>query len=151
MAEVACEVAGVQVVGPGTGQIKKKKKKKKKKKQDGLLITLNEKEIKDLKDLHMPKVGQMPPEVLMTMKSDVSRDAQSRIRAHELSRPREPAPPPQASALAASSRNTITGPSDTYLEPQFQITLEQVSRATMDEIGRASARTPGGIVPSQNQ
>ena len=44
--------------------------------------------------------------------------------------------------------NTIREPSDTFLAPQFQDTIEQVAKATTQEIHRARDRSSGRIVPS---
>ena len=80
----------------------------------------------------MLKVGQMSPEVLATINSDGSRDTESRTGAQELCVPREPVAPLQATQPAASSRNAILDPSDTYLAPQLHETFDRVARATMN-------------------
>ena len=91
----------------------------------------------------------MSPEVLATMNWDEFKDTQSRMKSQELCVSREPVAPPQALQPAASSRNTIPDPSDTYMAPQFQETIEQVARARMDEINQTSGRTLGRVVSSQ--
>ena len=64
---------------------------------------------------------------------------------------RGPEAPQQTQPSASSQRNTIPDPSDTYLAPQFQELFNQVARATMDEINRATGRILGRIVPSQRR
>ena len=121
-----------------------------KKKNDEMQITLNEEEIKHLRELYMVRVSQVSPAVLATMNSsDGFRDTPPRTKAQELCNPREPMTPQQIPQSTLSSRNTIRDPSDTYLAPQFQESLNQVARATMDEINRISGRTLGSVVPSQ--
>ena len=91
----------------------------------------------------------MSAEVLATMNLDEFKDTQSRMKAQELYVSRLPVAPPQASQAAASSRNTLPDPSDTFMAPQFQETIEQVSRARMDEINQTSGRKLGRVVSSQ--
>ena len=99
--------------------------------------------------LYMGKVSQVSPEVLATMNSsEGSRDTLPRTMVQELCAPRELEAPQQASQSAANPRNTIPDPSDTYLAPQFQVSFNQVARATMDEINRTPGRTLGMVVPS---
>ena len=113
-------------------------------------IALKEEEIKQLKELYMEKVSQVPPEALATMNSwDGSRDTLPRTKAQELCTPREPEAPQLISKSALSSRNTITDPSDTYLAPQFQESFNQVARAKLNEMNEISGRTLGSVVPSQ--
>ena len=98
----------------------------------------------------MTKVSQVSPEVLVTMNSsEASRDTRPRTSAQELCASRGPGAPQQTLWTAPNPRNTIPDPSDTYLAPQFQESLNQVARATMDEINRTTGRTLGRVVPSQ--
>ena len=120
------------------------------KKHDEMQITLKEEEIKHLRELHMARVSQVSPAVLATMNSsDGSRDTLPRTKAHELCNPREPGAPRQIPQSTLSSRNTIPDPSDIYLAPQFQESINQVARATMDKINSTSGRTLGRVFPSQ--
>ena len=80
---------------------------------------------------------------------DGSRDTRPRTKAQELCASSEPEAPQPTSQSASNSRITIPDPSDTYLAPQFQESINQVARATMDEINRTSLRTLGRIVNSQ--
>ena len=121
-----------------------------KKKYGDLQVAYKEDEIKHLKELYMAKVSQVSQEVLATMKSsEGSSDTRPKTRVQELCTSRGPEAPQQTQQSATSQRNTIPDPSDTYLAPQFQESFNQVARATMDEINRATGRTLGRIVPSQ--
>ena len=71
------------------------------------------------------------------------------MRAQELFVSREPVEALKASKSALSSRNTIPDPSDTYIASQYQESFEQVARAAMNKINRASGRTLGRVVHSQ--
>ena len=121
-----------------------------KKKFEDLQIAYKEEKIKHLKELHLARVSQVSPEVLATMNSsEASRDTRPRTKAQELCAPREPEALRQLSQSVPNPRNTIPDPSDTYLAPQFQESLNQVARATMNEINRTTGRTLGRVVPSQ--
>ena len=63
---------------------------------------------------------------------------------------RELGAPHQTSQPAPNPRKMIPDPSDTYLAPQFQESFNQVAKAVMNEINRATTgRTLGRVVPSQ--
>ena len=83
--------------------------------------------------------------------SEGSSDTRPKTRVQELCTSRGPEAPQQTQQSAPSQRNTIPGPCDTYLAPQFQESFNQVARATMDEINRTTGRTLGRIVPSQRR
>ena len=133
------------------------------KKYEDLQVAYKEDEIKHLKELYMAKVSQVSPEVLASMRSsEGSNDTRPGTTAQELcvSRvtdvldlraSREPEAPQQTRLSASSQRFTIPDPSDTYLAPQFQESFNQVARATMEEINRATGRTLGRVVPSQRR
>ena len=121
-----------------------------KKKYNEMKINLEEKEIKRLRELYMAKVSQVSPAVLATMNSSYGpRDTLPRTKSQELCNPRKPGAPQQTPQSILSSRNAIPDPSDTYLDPQFQESFNQVARATMDEINRIKGRTLGRVVPAQ--
>ena len=123
-----------------------------KKKYEDLQVAYKEDEIKQLKELYMAKVSQVSPEVLASMRSsEGSNDTRPGTTAQELCVSREPEAPQQTRLSASSQRFTISDPSDTYLAPQFQESFNQVARATMEEINRATGRTLGRIVPSQRR
>ena len=98
----------------------------------------------------MARVSQVSPEVLATMNSsEASSYTRTRTKAQKLCAPREPEAPQQTSQSAPIPRNTIPDPSDTYLAPQFQESINQVARAAMNEINGTTGRTLGRVVLSQ--
>ena len=88
-------------------------------------------------------MSQLSPDVLAMMNPDTT----TKAKPQELYKPTEAAAPQQVSSPAIV-RNTIPDPSDTFLAPQFQETIEQVAKATTHEIHRARDRSSGRIVPS---
>ena len=112
-------------------------------------MTFKEEEIKHLKELYMAKVSQISPEDLATMNSDGSNDASSRTNTQEPCIPREPVAPSRTSKSASSHRNTIPDPSDTYMAFQYQESFNELARAAINEISKASGRMLGRAVSSQ--
>ena len=103
-------------------------------------MALKEEEISHLKESYMARLSQVSPENLAPMNtSDGSKDTRPRTKTQELCTPREPDAPQPTSQSASNSRNTIPDPSDTFLTSQFQDSINQVARLTMNEINRTDA------------
>ena len=113
-----------------------------KRKYDESLITLNEEEIRHLKEVYNARNSKLSPDSLAIMNADTTVKAEPQ----ELYKPSEKVAPPRVSS-PANARNTIPDPLDTYLLPHFQETFERVAKATMKEIDRARYRSSGRIVP----
>ena len=75
-------------------------------------------------------------------------DTTAKAKAQELCGPSE-VTVQQRMSPPLNARITIPDSSDAYLAPQFQEKVEQVVKATMQEIHRARDRSVGRVFPSQ--
>ena len=75
-------------------------------------------------------------------------ETKAKSKSQNLYRPSEVTAPQRVSS-PSYARNTIPGPSDTHLAPQFQAKFERVAKAAIQDINRARDRSLGRIVPTQ--
>ena len=102
---------------------------------DELQILFKEEEIKHLKELYHARVSKLSLDFLAMMNPETTANAKTQ----ELYRLSEVTAPQRVSS-PSNARTTIPEPSDIYLAPQFQEKFEQVAKAAIQEIHRASDR-----------